>query len=383
MKKLIIFNSPYLGGAERSLVFQLANNNQDNIIYLIPSLEKNDHKELMKFLLDTHHGKDLKVHVFKFSKTLFEVSRSAGLVKNLVGLLFLPWLVLSIRKYIKDVSLIWCNGNKVALPFYLSAKLDSFKGRFIWHFRDYPSKGRLFRQIWNMFGKENFEFICVGNSEDVVLSIKKCVHPNVQTFRLYNPVGNIDEEKKVNGKIKKIACASMIAPWKGIHEIVLCALLYEKDLIELGIEEVLIYGEQIYRTSGEHVNYFSQVQSLAKKSKLIKFKGKEEPKKIFANIDLVIHSSIRPEPFGRVLVEAFAASVPVISTCLGGAGEIVIDGETGLQYFPQHYSQLFENIKTICLNPGIQADLVAGAKMRLDQIQKDIESGVDELLSQT
>ena len=45
--------------------------------------------------------------------------------------------------------------------------------------------------------------------------------------------------------------------------------------------------------------------------------------------DLLVHASVEPEPFGRVLIEAMAAGVPVAAAAAGGVPEIVVDGETG------------------------------------------------------
>lgn len=45
-------------------------------------------------------------------------------------------------------------------------------------------------------------------------------------------------------------------------------------------------------------------------------------------IDLLVHSA-NQEPFGRVLLEATAAGVPIVATDVGGTNEIVVDGQTG------------------------------------------------------
>lgn len=50
---------------------------------------------------------------------------------------------------------------------------------------------------------------------------------------------------------------------------------------------------------------------------------------LLAASDLVVHSATRPEPFGRVVVEAMAAGRPVIATSAGGVLEILEDGRTG------------------------------------------------------
>lgn len=46
--------------------------------------------------------------------------------------------------------------------------------------------------------------------------------------------------------------------------------------------------------------------------------------------DIIVHASVAPEPFGRVLVEGMLAGKPVIATHGGGPEEIVEEGATGL-----------------------------------------------------
>jgi glycosyltransferase involved in cell wall biosynthesis len=51
----------------------------------------------------------------------------------------------------------------------------------------------------------------------------------------------------------------------------------------------------------------------------------------FINVmDVVIHASVDPEPFGRVFLEAMALKKAVIGTNIGAAPEIVLHGRTGL-----------------------------------------------------
>ncbi|BGE86677.1 MULTISPECIES: glycosyltransferase [Methylosinus] len=47
-------------------------------------------------------------------------------------------------------------------------------------------------------------------------------------------------------------------------------------------------------------------------------------------VDMVLHTSIAPEPFGRVIVEGMMAQKPVIATAAGEALEIIENGVTGM-----------------------------------------------------
>lgn len=51
---------------------------------------------------------------------------------------------------------------------------------------------------------------------------------------------------------------------------------------------------------------------------------------VMAAIDVLVHTSVRPEPFGLVLVEAMATAKPVIASRPGGVPEVVDDGATGI-----------------------------------------------------
>ena len=50
--------------------------------------------------------------------------------------------------------------------------------------------------------------------------------------------------------------------------------------------------------------------------------------------DVVVHASIRPEAFGRVVIEAQAMARPVIASDLGGPVETVEQGVTGWRVKP-------------------------------------------------
>jgi glycosyltransferase involved in cell wall biosynthesis len=57
-------------------------------------------------------------------------------------------------------------------------------------------------------------------------------------------------------------------------------------------------------------------------------------------MEMLIHASVLPEPFGRVLIEGMAQKKPVVAPRSGGAEEIVAHGETGLLYKPSDSDDL-------------------------------------------
>lgn len=57
-------------------------------------------------------------------------------------------------------------------------------------------------------------------------------------------------------------------------------------------------------------------------------------------MNVVIHASVLPEPFGRVLLEAMAMKKPVIGARGGAVPEIILDGKTGLMFKPGNDAEL-------------------------------------------
>ena len=63
--------------------------------------------------------------------------------------------------------------------------------------------------------------------------------------------------------------------------------------------------------------------------------------------DVVISSSIEPEAFGRVSVEAQSMQKPIIASNIGGSNETIIDGKTGFLFESGNPNKLSEKIEEI------------------------------------
>ena len=81
---------------------------------------------------------------------------------------------------------------------------------------------------------------------------------------------------------------------------------------------------------------------------------------ILSDLDVFIHASLRPEPFGRVLVEAMAVGTPVIGARAGGVPEIIDHGETGLMAAPGNLEDYAGALRQL-LRPGDYAAKLAMA----------------------
>ena len=84
---------------------------------------------------------------------------------------------------------------------------------------------------------------------------------------------------------------------------------------------------------------------------------------VMANIDVLVHTADN-ESFGRTVVEAMAAGLPVVGVRGGGVGETVIDEVTGLLAEPDSMSGLAERISRLVADPALRTKLGAAGRLR-------------------
>jgi len=74
-------------------------------------------------------------------------------------------------------------------------------------------------------------------------------------------------------------------------------------------------------------------------------------------VDVVEHTSITPEPFGRVVVEGMLAQRPVVASRDGGVTEIVEHGESGLLCTPGDAAALAATLGSLHDDGALRARL--------------------------
>ncbi len=91
------------------------------------------------------------------------------------------------------------------------------------------------------------------------------------------------------------------------------------------------------------------------------FLGWTDPNDFFPTIDVLVVPSLFQEPFGRVIVEAFAHGVPVIGARSGGIAETIEDGLNGYSVPPGDAEALADVLIGLADAPETVARLSAGA----------------------
>lgn len=148
---------------------------------------------------------------------------------------------------------------------------------------------------------------------------------------IYNGVDGYAEIAPVparGGRPLRLAIIGRINPWKG-QQFVLDALRTLGRALPL---ELRIVGDVFpgYET------VLGQLRATASAcAQSVEIRGfSKDPAEHYAWADYALVPSVLPEPFGRVAIESFASSRPVIAAATGGLTEIVTHGATGFLFKP-------------------------------------------------
>ncbi|MHB8154609.1 MAG: lipopolysaccharide heptosyltransferase II [Candidatus Omnitrophota bacterium] len=88
---------------------------------------------------------------------------------------------------------------------------------------------------------------------------------------------------------------------------------------------------------------------------------------ILEHLDLVVLATTTHEAFGRVVVEAQAAGVPVVATKVGGVIDIIEDGKNGLLVPPADAKSMAEAIMRIFMDTQLARELAENAYTKVKE----------------
>lgn len=154
-----------------------------------------------------------------------------------------------------------------------------------------------------------------------------------------------------------IGVFSRLAPWKGQH-VVLEALPYLPEVHALVVGDAL-FGEAQYAAGLRQQAHRLGVQGR------VHFLGfRHDVAALMRACDVVVHSSVLPEPFGRVVVEAMLAGRPVVASAAGGVREIVEDRVTGLLVPPGDALALAAAVRELLTRPEWARAIARAGRLR-------------------
>lgn len=191
-------------------------------------------------------------------------------------------------------------------------------------------------------------------------------------------ISHITADPPPSHDILQIAWVGRIVEWKGLH-----LLLDAVDLlVDRGIPiRVKVAGDAVQGRP----EYFATLRRRVVGHALpVDFLGHvQNVDELLRSSDILVHSSVRGEPFGQVIVQGLAANCAVIASTTGGPAEILEDRVTGLLYRTGDSRQLAECIEFLAHDRNqLRMISSAGAVRAKDFTDNVTSSTLDEAIQE-
>jgi glycosyltransferase involved in cell wall biosynthesis len=201
--------------------------------------------------------------------------------------------------------------------------------------------------------------ICVSNA--VRRACAEAGYPPAKLTVIHNGLPDSALRRRETGTVLRLGFLGVFSPRKGLrllfdvlHELARAPMPpWECDIAGAAVDPL---GEQLVaeiRARYERAPWWGQVRWLG---------WVDRPLKFLSGLDVLICPSSEFDPFPTVLLEAGLVGVPVLAADVGGVGEIVEHGRTGLLFPPGNAREAAARLQSLLLDR--QALVQAGSEGR-------------------
>jgi glycosyltransferase involved in cell wall biosynthesis len=180
-------------------------------------------------------------------------------------------------------------------------------------------------------------------------SVKHEVIPNgipVNEFMAQSPndLGSGKKDKYI------VLMAATLVPWKNHQDAFKVAKLVHDEIHNV---EFVFAGTG----STEYTDYLKDETRKLGIEKVVNFPGfVQDSVDLFQSADIVMHTS-KNESFGKIYVEAMAASKPIVALRGGAAEEVIQEGITGFLFRSEELPKMADQIVTLLKDEQLRADI--------------------------
>ena len=225
----------------------------------------------------------------------------------------------------------------------------------------------------------------LGREVEPTLRLPHALFPTEFLRRAYEQAGLAPARSAVvRGAVKcsafsAVARARVARPGQPLRLLVVGRLVRDKG-IGTAIEALAVLARTYRRTDGVltiagageevHVSALRGLATTLGVSDRVQFIGAVNPHDmpaLYAAHDVLVFPSTWGEPFGRVMVEAMAAGLPVLAAAVGGVTEIVENEKTGLVFEPGNAADLAVRILRVADDAALRARLSAAGRQNGQQ----------------
>lgn len=181
---------------------------------------------------------------------------------------------------------------------------------------------------------------------------------------------------RTDGRLR-VGIVGRIAPWKGQDVFIAAAERLAASLpdVEFVIAGAPLFGEDAFeRTLRRRV-------ARAGLEDRVRFLGFcQDVWAVYRELDVAVHASTLPEPYGNVVLEAMASETPIVAAAAGGVLEIVEDGRTGVLVPPGDPIALAAAVERLLGDPHERDRLARAARAQVEwrfPVTRDAEAVQD------
>ncbi len=382
---IVVFVNPVgaVGGAEKMLLTMMS-----SLQFEDPNLEIHLIVGTEGDLVRRAEALGVKVRVLPIPSQVNELGDSGIKGNKLIGGICLLLKIVvawgAIAQYLKkyrqiiaeiDPDLIHSNGIKTHILTSL-ARIDL---AVVWHIHDYYGHRPFMASVLRWMSDRAALGIAI--SESVAEDAQK-VLPQLSINVIYNAIdtnyfqprpaqplalsGIIDDPQQAV-KPTRVGLVATFARWKG-HEIFLeAAAMIMRDRPSLNVRFYII-GAPIYDTKGSQFSEqeLRQLASNLEISDRVEFLGfQDNIADVYLWLDIIVHASTKPEPFGLAIIEAMACGKPVIVARAGGAAELFVNDFEAVGIEPGDALALSVTIQYLICNSEQRQHLGENARKRV------------------
>jgi len=199
--------------------------------------------------------------------------------------------------------------------------------------------------------------------EDVLPAERLQIIPNGIALGTFEAI-----DRRPSGRVVMGMVANLTSRWKK-H------LLFAEAARRAPGPEYRLYGHAPAEGTDPYVDEVRSACSAAG----VKVMGFVEVKQVMSDLDVLVHTA-DGESFGRTVVEAMAAGLPVVGVAGGGVGETVIHEKTGLLAEVDSAEQLARHLTRIAADPALRQRLGQAGRQRA-RSEYSIDACADRIAS--
>jgi glycosyltransferase involved in cell wall biosynthesis len=280
-----------------------------------------------------------------------------------------------LRKVLRELGtdVIHSNGLKLHV---IAAWIQDRHTPLVWHIHEYLTPRRLSRLLLRQSAGR--VAVAVANSHSVARDLAIAVGHGLRIETIYNGIDlaefspREDEADRADldalagwppaaeGTVR-IGLVATFGRWKG-HDVFLRAIAQLDPALPV---RAYIVGGAVYDTAGsqyslEDLRRLTVAAGLERRVAFTGFVERTAP--VLRALDIVVHASTQPEPFGLAIAEAMACGCAVVVSDAGGAAEIVDAGRDALTHPPGDAAALGAVLARLAGDAPLRARLGSAAR---------------------